>query len=278
MYGGDGNDYYIIDSTSDYVYDTSGNYTATSTAYSWEMGEGVDDLVLSGSAYAGYGNFQDNDIKGTAGANWIDGGDGDDTLGGGAGNDTMYGGNGDDVVGGAAGTDRTYGGNGNDTLYSATGNDTVSGGAGNDSVFGGDGLNALSGDAGNDTLIGDGGRDVLVAGSGRDVFDFNLISDSPTGANCDQLRAGGGAVAFEGAGGAPGDKIDLSSLDANVNAAGDQAFIFGGTGIRHVWCVNSGTTTRVFANVDGDAAAEVQIDIFDGAVLASAYKAVDFIL
>ena len=119
----------------------------------------------------------------------------------------------------------------------------------------------------------------MVAGSGRDVFDFNLISDSPTGANCDQLRAGGGAVAFEGAGGAPGDKIDLSSLDANVNAAGDQAFIFGGTGIRHVWCVNSGTTTRVFANVDGDAAAEVQIDIFDGAVvLASAYKAVDFIL
>ena len=85
-------------------------------------------------------------------------------------------------------------------------------------------------------------------------------------------------MAFEGAGGAPGDKIDLSSLDANVNAAGDQAFIFGGTGIRHVWCVNSGTTTRVFANVDGDAAAEVQIDIFDGAVLASAYKAVDFIL
>ena len=35
MYGGDGNDYYIIESTSDYVYDTSGNDTATSTAYSW---------------------------------------------------------------------------------------------------------------------------------------------------------------------------------------------------------------------------------------------------
>ena len=35
MYGGDGNDYCIIDSTSDYVYDTSGNDTATSTAYSW---------------------------------------------------------------------------------------------------------------------------------------------------------------------------------------------------------------------------------------------------
>ena len=42
--------------------------------------------------------------------------------------------------------------------------------------------------------------------------------------------------------------------------------------------MNTGTTTTVYANVDNDAAAEFQLSILDGGVLASAYKAVDFVL
>lgn len=282
MEGGDGSDLYYVDNLNDYVYDEDYYYYAwdivRSTANSWSMTHGVDALELVGTARNGYGNELDNDIKGNASANWIEGGNGNDTLGGFGGNDTMYGGVGNDSMGGANGNDRMYGDAGNDTLYGGTGADTGFGGTGNDSVFGFEGNDSLAGDAGNDWLIGNAGRDTLVGGTGRDTFEVNLTSDSPVGANCDQIRAGGGAAAFEGAGAAAGDLIDVSELDANLNAAGDQKFIFGGTGTGHLWCVNSGTTTRVFANIDGDAAAEVQIDIYDGAVLASAYKAADFIL
>ena len=38
-------------------------------------------------------------------------------------------------------------------------------------------------------------------------------------------------AAFEGAGVAGGDLIDVSEIDANTAQAGNQAFAFGGTGI-----------------------------------------------
>ena len=72
--------------------------------------------------------------------------------------------------------------------------------------------------------------------------------------------------------------IDLSGIDANTSVAGNQAFLFGGTGIGHLSLVNSGTTTIVNGNVDADAAFEFVLAIEDGSLLASAYKAGDFIL
>ena len=206
---------------------------------------------------------------------------GNDTLGGNGGNDSLVGGVGNDSIGGGDGNDSQLGGDGNDTIFSGIGNDSAVGGAGNDSLVGGDGSDALGGESGNDTLGGGTGKDVLVGGSGNDVFDFNLVTESPFGAACDELRAGGGsAKAFDAPGGTgPGDRIDLSGIDANANVGGDQAFGFGtATGIGRLWCVNSGTTTRVYANIDGDAAIEFRLDIFDGGTLANAYKALDFIL
>ena len=138
--------------------------------------------------------------------------------------------------------------------------------------------NSLAGEAGNDTLGGGTGKDTLVGGAGQDRFDFNLTTESPVGATCDVLQAGGGGNAFDGAGGAAGDRIDLVDIDANTTVAGNQAFLFGGTGKGHVWCVNSGNVTQVFANVDNDAAAEFQLNILDLGVLANAYQGVDFIL
>ncbi len=114
-----------------------------------------------------------------------------------------------------------------------------------------------------------------------DTFDFNAISDSPwnsAGTLCDVLQAGGGAAAFDAPGAGNGDRIDVSTIDADTTLANNQTFIFGGTGKGHIWCVNSGTTTVVLANVDGDAAAEFRLNIEDGATLASAYTAADFIL
>ena len=61
-------------------------------------------------------------------------------------------------------------------------------------------------------------------------------------------------------------------------AAGNQAFVFGGTGIGRVSLVNSGSDTVVRCNTDKDAAFELELVIEDGGVLAAAYRAVDFIL
>ena len=163
-------------------------------------------------------------------------------------------------------------------MFSGAGNDTALGGAGNDSLIGGDGADLLAGEAGNDVLGAGTGRDTLQGGGGQDRFDFNLVSESVVGANCDVLQAGGGGTAFDGAGGAAGDRFDLFDIDANTTAGGNEAFLFGGTGKGHVWCVNAGNVTRVFANVDNDAAAEFQLNILDLGVLANAYTAADFIL
>ena len=59
---------------------------------------------------------------------------------------------------------------------------------------------------------------------------------------------------------------------------GNQAFVFGGTGAGRVSLVNSGSNTLLRCNVDGDAAFELELLIEDGGILASAYKALDFVL
>lgn len=189
------------------------------------------------------------------------GGDGADHLTGSAAANGLHGMRGADVLAGLMGADRLDGGSGADLLR---------GGAGDDTLLGGNGA---------DTLVGGTGRDVLIGGSGPDTFVFRSLADSSADpARCDVLRAGLGGGAFEGAGVAGGDRIDLSALDADLTAAGDQAFVFGGTGKGHVWCVNAGTTTVVYANVDDDPGADFRLHILDGGVLASAYAAVDFIL
>src|SRR4029079_11056069 len=115
------------------------------------------------------------------------------------------------------------------------------------------------------------GKDRLVGGSGQDRFDFNLVSESPVGASCDVLQSAAGGNAFDGAGMAAGDRIDLADLYAGT-------LTFGGTTTGHVWCVNAGNVTRVFANVDNDAAADFQLNILDLGVSAGAYRAADFVL
>ena len=116
----------------------------------------------------------------------------------------------------------------------------------------------------------------LVGDVGDDVFDFDRVADSTGGAR-DVIRAGT-VPAFQGAGVAGGDVIDLSGIDADVTRDGDQAFAFGGSGVGRVSAVSAGANTLVRCNVDNDAAFEFELLIEDGAVLASAYKGIDFVL
>lgn len=155
--------------------------------------------------------------------------------------------------------------------------ENAKGGAGNDTITGNQAANWLSGGGGKDTIWGGTGKDVLIGGKGADVFVFRSVADSPAGAP-DSIKAGGGAPAFEKSGRGLGDRIDLHGIDADVTRAGHQDFVFGTSKARgHVWLSEQDGVTYVNANVDRDAAPELQIAILDHGVRASAYDAHDFI-
>ncbi|MRX52030.1 DUF4082 domain-containing protein [Paracoccus sp. S-4012] len=166
---------------------------------------------------------------------------------------------------------------GGDTLRGTDGEDVILGGAGNDWIFGSGGADVLRGQDGNDALRGGQGSDVLIGGKGSDVFLFRSIAES-NAANPDVIRAGDGAIAFEGAGVAGGDVIDLSRLDADPSQSGVQAFIFGSKDKGGLWLTDVDGRTLVSGNVNDDSAAEFQLWIEDGNLAASAYVASDFIL
>ena len=170
------------------------------------------------------------------------------------------------------------GGSGRDSLSGGSGADVMLGKAGDDSLTGRAGDDMLRGQAGNDLLKGTAGSDILIGGTGADRFIFTSASHSPSGAGRDEIQAGDGAVAFEGAGRAAGDLIDLKGIDANTTSSGNQAFVFGSTDKGGISLFNVDGNTLVRGNIDDDAAFEFEILIVDGTVNASAYTAADFIL
>lgn len=131
-------------------------------------GSNWDDHIVSsvdGVGVRAYG-FAGNDYISVArGANWLEGGDGNDVITCGAGNDTVYGGWGDDYILGSDGNDKLFGEGGSDTLW---------GGNGGDYLDGGTGIDYLHGGAGADFL--DGGYERL----GVNVIDTGLDNDVDT--------------------------------------------------------------------------------------------------
>lgn len=188
---------------------------------------------------------------------------GEDSLNGTSGRDVMIGKGGNDVISGGSGADMIFGDDGDDRLFGEAGNDMIEGGAGDDRIFGGDGDDTFLatkndgddfyfGDAGIDTLdmrtitadvfadLSQGtvnsaqtgndslwdveniktgiGNDVIVANSAVNVIDGGAGEDtfiflSSADADGDTL------LSFQ-----PGDKIDLSGIDANLSFGGNQAF------------------------------------------------------
>jgi hypothetical protein len=96
-------------------------------------------------------------------------------------------------------------------------------------------------------------------------------------------RSRTGPTLSSGGGGQPhglasGDGSDLSGIDANNAVAGNQAFVFGGSGTGRVSLSASGNGTLVRANFRNDAAFEFELQIEDGAVQRGAYAVGDFVL
>ncbi len=290
----------------------------------WTVEVAATAALKSGFADAtllGIGNFH---LTGNALANRLTGNAGDNRLYGGAGNDRLYGDAGADSLDGGAGADTMSGGPGYDRYvvdnpgdviegeigYSQGGGiDTVEawidftmkpnleilrlqgaadlkgygtwapenmvGNTGRNLLDGSNGNDTLNGKAGDDTLIGGMGADLLMGEDGADVFLYRAAAESPAGAaGRDFIN---GFVHGQ-------DRIDLSAIDANPYAAGDQAFRFIGAAgfsakgagaageLRHYWWGAAGLLVE--ADINGDGAADMQIYVN----LTNYMQAADFIL
>ncbi len=226
-------------------------------------GETGDD-TLSGGAQDDLlsGEEGDDDLFGGSGADVLIAGGGADRLNGETGDDALFGGSGADLLAGEDGDDQLFGSADDDIQLGGAGDDAVNGEGGADQLFGGSGNDTVSGETGDDRLYGDAGGDVLVGGAGRDLFIFRAVGDSSA--------VGGVDIVADFVAGQ--DLVDLSLIDANTAAAGDQAFAFvaaftGAAGQATLSFQSAVNRTIFSGDVDGDGSADVTI-VFVGRVNA----------
>jgi Ca2+-binding RTX toxin-like protein len=210
MFGGLSNDTYIVNNSSDRVFETSNarpdSIDNVRSSVNFTLGANVEHLVLLGSAVSGTGNNLDNGIVGNGVNNVLKGLGGNDRLNGGIGADRMSGGTGSDtyfidnrrdqVIEAAnqghdvvfsplsftalsanveelvldAGATRGQGNSLGNFLIGNARNNVLKGLGGGDRLEGSGGNDILDGGTGNDRLNGVTGNDVLLAGLGRDVL------------------------------------------------------------------------------------------------------------
>jgi Ca2+-binding RTX toxin-like protein len=207
-------------------------------------------------------SVQNLTLNGTANADTLVGGAGDDTLNGLAGNDTLTGGAGNDTLNGGAGNDIMTGGLGNDTYVLDVATDFVTEGlnAGTDTVqssvtytlaanvenltltgssaingtgntlnnvlTGNSGANVLTGGAGNDTyIVGTGDTTIEAANGGADTVQSNMTWTLATEVENLTLT---GTSAINGTGNASNNVlIGNSAANTLSGAAGDDQYRFG---------------------------------------------------
>ncbi|MBF2047688.1 MAG: calcium-binding protein [Elainella sp. C42_A2020_010] len=109
MTGGRGDDRYVVDAIGDVVQEAAGEGVDTVISFieSYALTANVENLILVGNSFRGFGNDLNNEIRGNNNNN---------TLFGGAGNDVLIGFDGDDFLSGDAGNDILTGGAGKDTF------------------------------------------------------------------------------------------------------------------------------------------------------------------
>ncbi len=217
---------------------------------------GVSDVV--GVNQIGADGTVADVLTGTSEDDHLDGLAGDDTLTGLGGADVLWGDAGNDTLDGGLGADDLDGGIGNDVMYGRDGADVLFGDTGDDRLDGGAGRDVLIGDAGNDILVGGLGADVLEGDAGKDVFVFRSVAETGS------LDASDLLLDFKSG----EDTLDLSAIDANTTAAGDQAFVllapgadFTAPGQLRVRYDDAKGQTHVEGNVDSTMAPNFQITL-----------------
>ena len=264
--------------------------------------EGQDALFGGNGRDRLEGRSDNDDLNGESGDDALYGGSGNDDLHGGRGRDALFGGNGNDMLIGGADGDSLDGGGGVDTLsydgsslaitidltnqLAATGGasgdtfrdveivlgsrqadrirgdsdaNTVFGGNQGDVITGRSGEDVLDGGQGNDTLFGNTGSDELTGGIGADRFTYNSVNDSRAGI------APRDVITDFGTG---NDRIQLSRIDADETAGGNQAFRFianaqfsGDAGELRFSRSAPGDFTLVQGDTDGDGRADLHIEL-----------------
>jgi Ca2+-binding RTX toxin-like protein len=141
------------------------------------------------------------------------------------------------------------------TVTGVDSNDTLNGTAGNDTLDGGNGNDVINGYAGSDLIIGGASGDTLTGGADNDTFVYQNVTDSNS-------TERDGIQDF-----ALGDIIDVTAIDANINVAGNQDFLFVGTTafsgtageLRYENISAGGPIYLVQGDVDGDGVSDLEI-------------------
>ncbi len=269
---------------------------------------GDDNIIAFAGDDVATGGAGADAISAGEGADFVNGGDGRDVIFAGAGDDQVFGGGHADVIYGDAGADRILGDGGNDLINAGAGDDSVFGGAGNDLIvaeiddgndvyFGDDsdggtdtdtldmsaatanvtvnlgsgplsngtasssqtgndtiwGIENINTGSGSDTITASNAANVMNGGAGNDTFKFT----SASAADGDTI------LGFE-----PGDRVDLTAIDANVGTATDQSFTlvtgaFTAAGQLAVTFETraDGDFTVIQGNIDGNADADFTVEI-----------------
>jgi len=150
---------------------------------------------------------------------------------------------------------------GRSLLGNASDNELIDWG-GSNRLDGRDGDDYLNAGAGNDLLIGGLGTEFMLGGQGRDRFDFRSVEEIGTGETTRDV-----IWDFK----PTGDKINLGSIDANEQFAGNQAFQLLGfaefTGkageLRWVYeqRADLSAVTLVEGDTNGDGVADFQLEL-----------------
>lgn len=221
LYGGLGNDTYILQTSSARAYDVAdGGIDTARVTFSYTLSTYLERLVLTGNLdINGYGNALNNRLTGNSGNNILNGYAGADRMDGKAGDDTYYvddvrdtiierTGGGDDQVfstisfalsdnvedltlTGAGMIDGT--GNSADNVITGTNEANIlSGLGGNDAIYGLGGDDQLRGGSGSDYLDGGTGIDVMRGGNGNDIYVIDNAADQAieaAGQGTDEVRS-----------------------------------------------------------------------------------------
>jgi Ca2+-binding RTX toxin-like protein len=152
--------------------------------------------------------------------------------------------------------------------------DTINGTGGNDVIRANGGADVVCASSGDDIIVGGGNKDWISGQSGKDVFVFTALSDSLSGKDNRDIICDWGKLNGVGQ-----DTIDLHQIDADSSTSGDQAFSWIGSNAfsrkaSELRSTFDGQDTIIEADVNGDSAADLQIQIVGRAALGAG----DFVL
>jgi Ca2+-binding RTX toxin-like protein len=207
-----------------------------------------------------YGGIEHVMLGGTAAANSLATGEGDDTIHGDEGNDTLEGGGGNDFIFGGAGDDVITDTFGDDNLKGGDGNDVIVNAGGLDLLFGGDGSDVIFGGVGDAESFAGMGNDFVYAGTGINTV-FGNAGD-------DWIEGGQGADLLQGDNGDPfgtstliGHDVLIGDGNDDYDAESGNDIVFGTPGVNKSWGA-WGFDWVTYANSTEIVNADLDINVF----------------